>query len=316
VVNPQKENGHIDIANEIADHLMQIRISGEEWQILWVIFRQTWGYCKLKKGKPYKSENGFWVKKKIDAISQTQFEKFTRIKRRRVWSIVQRLLQKNLITKKDDSYICKYGIQKDWTKWKLSPKKVTVTKKDDSDVTKKDDETVTKKDAHKRKEKKKDTKERRVEVFDYWKSTLNHPKAKLTIDREAKIRARLNESYSIDDLKRTVDGCKASVYHMGDNDQGKIYDSIELLFRNGDKVEQFWGYLKMKQEKSVYQVQLNKAKAELGKLAGKDRILKWLLILPGKAHSELKKHLDKIYRQGHSYAEAKDEWDMRNRSPP
>ncbi len=79
-------------------------------------------------------------------------------------------------------------------------------------------------------------------VFNYWKSILNHPKAKLTKDRETKIRARLKEKYSVDDLKKTIDSCKASSYHMGDNEQNKVYDSIELLFRNGDKVEQFWGY--------------------------------------------------------------------------
>jgi len=29
---------------------------------------------------------------------------------------------------------------------------------------------------------------------------------------------------------------------MGDNDGGKVYDSIGLIFRNDDKVEQFIGY--------------------------------------------------------------------------
>ena len=131
MANPQRENGHIDIANEIMDHLIKIRIPGEERQIFDVIMRQTWGYCELKNGKPYKDKDGNWVKKKFDYISNTQFEKFTGIKRRKIWNIINKLLDKNLIIKKSDSSICKYGIQKDWEKWKVSPKKVTVIKNGD-----------------------------------------------------------------------------------------------------------------------------------------------------------------------------------------
>lgn len=185
MASPQRENGHVDLANEIADHLMKIRIPGEERQIFDCIMRQTWGYCKLRGGKPYKDKKGLWVKKKWDAISQTQFVKFTGINRRRVWSLIQELLDKNLIVKNDDGFICKYAIQKDWEKWKLSSKKVTVqkdkfkeevlkplsketvVKKGDSSeaienrqtVVKKGDDPVVKNDAHKRK----DTKEKRKE---------------------------------------------------------------------------------------------------------------------------------------------------------
>lgn len=156
----------------------------------------------------------------------------------------------------------------------------------------------------------KNVKNKICSVFTYWQTTLNHPKAKLTKDRQAKIGSRLSEGYSIDDLKRTIDGCKASTYHMGDNEQGKIFDSIELLFRNGDKVESFWTYLD-KQGSMITvdtKVQFSKACAELGKLAGKKRILDWLLILPESYHPKLSQFLDRAYRQGHSYSEAKDEW--------
>lgn len=155
MASPQQENGHIDLANEIADHLMQIRIPGEERQIFDCIMRQTWGYCRLRGGKPYKDKRGLWVKKKWDAISQTQFERLTGINRRRVWKLIQGLLDKNLIVKNDDGFICKYRIQKDWEKWKLSSKKVTVGET----VVKKGDDPVVKNDAHKRK----GTKEKRKE---------------------------------------------------------------------------------------------------------------------------------------------------------
>jgi len=134
MANPQRENGHIDIANEIADHLAKIRIPGQEMQILWVIFRKTWGWHK-----------------KIDTISHTQFAKATGIERRHVARLLESLLKKELVTKNGDSYICKYGIQKDWEKWKLSPKMVTITKNGDTPVTKNGDATITKNGDHKRK---------------------------------------------------------------------------------------------------------------------------------------------------------------------
>jgi len=94
------------------------------------------------------------------------------------------------------------------------------------------------------------------EIFEYWQKTLGHPKAKLTNDRRTKILARLKEGYTVEQCKRAIDGCKASPFHMGDNPQGpfhmgdnpqgKIYDSITLIFRSGDKLEQFISYLDKK----------------------------------------------------------------------
>ena len=134
-MNHQRENGHVDIANTLMEELMKIHLSGHEWQILMVIFRQTWGYCELKDGEPFRDKNGFWVKKKMDRISHTQFEEFTGINRRKVWNILNNLLRKNIIkktiTKNGDITVCNYGIQKDSSKWRLSPKTVTITKKGD-----------------------------------------------------------------------------------------------------------------------------------------------------------------------------------------
>ena len=135
MTNPQREDGHVDIANELIESLMKIHLSGREWQILMVIFRQTWGYCELKDGEKYKDKYGFWVKKKIDRISHTQFEKYTGIDRRKIWDILNSLLEKKMIlktiTKNGDSIVCNYGIQKDSSKWRLSPKTGTVPKNGD-----------------------------------------------------------------------------------------------------------------------------------------------------------------------------------------
>lgn len=135
-MNHQRENGHIDIANTLMEKLMKIHLSGNEWRIIMAIIRQTWGYCELKNGEKHKDKHGFWVKKKIDMISHTRFEELTKIKRRKVWGILNKLLAKNMIiktiTKRGDSIVCNYGIQKDSDKWiLLSPKEVTVPQRGD-----------------------------------------------------------------------------------------------------------------------------------------------------------------------------------------
>lgn len=79
-------------------------------------------------------------------------------------------------------------------------------------------------------------------IFEFWQTTLGHPRAKFSRDKKRKIVARLREGFSTDELKLAVNGCKASAYHQGDNKTSTIYDSIDLIFRNAEKVEQFIGF--------------------------------------------------------------------------
>jgi len=77
------------------------------------------------------------------------------------------------------------------------------------------------------------------EVFAYWQERLNHPHAKISPDRKRKIAARLKEGESVERLKQAIDGCASSSFNMGENDAGRKYDSVELIFRNAGKVEEF-----------------------------------------------------------------------------
>lgn len=211
----QRENGHVDIANTLMEELMKIHLSGREWQILMVIFRQTWGYCELKDGEPFRDKNGFWVKKKMDRISHTQFEEFTGINRRKVWNILNNLLRKNIIkktiTKNGDITVCNYGIQKDSGKWRLSPKTVTVTKKGDG-VSPKTGYGVSPKTVH---TKEKNTKETitketirdvlRSQIIEYL-NKITHSKYKPNTPVTVKhINARLKEGFVLEDFKYVVD---------------------------------------------------------------------------------------------------------------
>lgn len=73
---------------------------------------------------------------------------------------------------------------------------------------------------------------------------MDHPQAKLGDKRRKVIASRLKEGYSVDELKRAIDGCKASPWHQGQNGNKRKYDDIELICRNASKVDQFIGLAK------------------------------------------------------------------------
>jgi len=114
MASPQVENGHVDIANEIVEALAHIRLSGEEMQVLWVIFRKTYGWHK-----------------KQDAIPLSQFSQMTGLTRIHVLRAINKLLPKKVIcvTKNGNNQPNAYEFNKDFDEWVVLPKKVTVTKK-------------------------------------------------------------------------------------------------------------------------------------------------------------------------------------------
>jgi phage replication O-like protein O len=108
--SPQAEEGHTDITNEIIEAFYRLRLSGNQWRILWVIVRQTYGW-----------------KKKTDKISFSFFERKTGLERRNIARALKDMLKRKIIVKNDNTFITTYGFQKDYTKWKpLS--KMTTTK--------------------------------------------------------------------------------------------------------------------------------------------------------------------------------------------
>lgn len=87
-----------------------------------------------------------------------------------------------------------------------------------------------------------------VKSRDGWQQVMDHykkyhprafPKVLSTLKEAKKIQARLKEGFSVEDLIEAIDGCHRSEYHQGQNDQCKKYDSLELIVRDGSKVQQF-----------------------------------------------------------------------------
>lgn len=88
-----------------------------------------------------------------------------------------------------------------------------------------------------------------TEVDGVWQAYLdsleefkpNKRKPVLSKQRIDLIKRRL-ANYSVEDLKLAVTGWLYSDFHRGENDNGKVWNSIELFLRNDEKIEQFIGF--------------------------------------------------------------------------
>lgn len=75
-----------------------------------------------------------------------------------------------------------------------------------------------------------------VVLFDYWRERCGHPQAMPTRERLAKIRARRAEGYTDEQIRQAIDGAAKAPFV---NEAGKRFDDIELICRNGSKLESF-----------------------------------------------------------------------------
>jgi len=100
MANPQAENGHIDVAHEIAEALCRINLSAYESRVVWFVLRKTYGWHK-----------------KMDRISYSQFEEATGIHRRHLGPTIKGLINRDIITCSGNGRLLQYGLQKDYEKW-------------------------------------------------------------------------------------------------------------------------------------------------------------------------------------------------------
>jgi phage replication O-like protein O len=100
MANPQLEEGHTKIANEIVEKLCTVNLTSHESRILWCILRKTYGWNK-----------------KSDRISYSQFQESTGIDRRHVGRSLASLRNRNIITCTGQGYSLEYGLQKNYDLW-------------------------------------------------------------------------------------------------------------------------------------------------------------------------------------------------------
>lgn len=75
------------------------------------------------------------------------------------------------------------------------------------------------------------------QVFSYWAKVMHRPRTKLDEKRRGKIRMRLDDGYTIEDLENAITGYTLSAFHMGENSHGRPYNDIELICRDGTHVD-------------------------------------------------------------------------------
>lgn len=77
------------------------------------------------------------------------------------------------------------------------------------------------------------------EIFRYWQDVMGHPKAKLDKKRSSAIQNALKLGFSIDDLKKAIEGCKNTPFNMGKNDNYQVHDGVRVIFRDAEQIERF-----------------------------------------------------------------------------
>lgn len=77
------------------------------------------------------------------------------------------------------------------------------------------------------------------QILNYWKIVMDKPRARMNAKRKKAINDRIKEGYEWEDFKLAIDGCRKSSFHMGDNSRNKPYNDIELICRDGVKLEGF-----------------------------------------------------------------------------
>jgi phage replication O-like protein O len=227
MANPQAENGHVDLANEIIENFYRLQLSGNQWRVLWVIVRQTYGW-----------------KKKSDRISISFFEKRTGLKRRHIVRALKDMVERKIITKNDTTFISTYGFQKDYSKWKLLPKK-TLSAKNDT-------KTVTNFGTHKRNSKEtilRDSKKPNPaikEFFAYWDKAFREKTGKdyfFNRGKEGSLTKKMLNSYSIERLKELVGIFFKSQDHFFLNSGytiGFFYSQINKVVIEAEKAKSKW----------------------------------------------------------------------------
>jgi len=77
------------------------------------------------------------------------------------------------------------------------------------------------------------------QVFERWKATMGHKRARLDPKRAKAIRGMLAIGYTVEDLHLAIFGCSVSPFHQGHNDRSTRYDDIGLICRDAEHVDRF-----------------------------------------------------------------------------
>lgn len=243
------ENGYCKIANELLESICQLDISGSQFQVLMAVIRCTYGYNK-----------------KSDRVTNTYLVQITGLSEKAVRDALNTLVERNLITCEKSGIMKIVAINKVVSEWSVKSDKAANMRKgteqmhrskctnqmeqmhreDGANAPKEWSKCANTKDNLNTTNKRQPTKDNQSFpasikfVFEHWKTAMGKPLAKLTEDRKSKIKARLEDGYSVETIIRAIDGCAASDFHMGRQAGSTAqYCDFDLICRNGSKLEQF-----------------------------------------------------------------------------
>ncbi|WP_433846930.1 replication protein [Acinetobacter proteolyticus] len=220
----KKEEGYTRMPNSLIDDQVMAQLNDKAFKCLMLIVRQTSGFDRTNH-----------------TIAITQFQKYCGIKKRdTVMACIKELEDKKIIlVSRKTGCLNEYSINPNQYHETVLPLNGTSTIKGDGTSTAKRDETSPVKRGTNKETLKETFKENIYVVFEFWKTTFNSPKTVLTEKRKKKIEARLEQGYSVEDIKKAILNCSKSDYHMGKNERGTVYNDIELICREPEKLDRF-----------------------------------------------------------------------------
>jgi hypothetical protein len=75
-------------------------------------------------------------------------------------------------------------------------------------------------------------------IFEFWQTCMKSPRSVLDANRRGLIERAL-KNYSAADVCKAISGCSKSPHHMGKNERNTVYNGLDLILRNSEKIESF-----------------------------------------------------------------------------
>lgn len=241
------DDGYTRIANELLEHIASADLTARQLKLMLAYIRKTYGFNK-----------------KTDRIADEQIAQLTGLSRQNVNKAKRDLLSMKCLVVEDN----KIGVNKAVSEWKFSKclqVSNLVSKPETKSVSKLETNEVSELETHKRHSLKTtlktdltpivpmgDESEKTVaeeiiqdepqadpvrKVFTHWQKEHHHLSAKLDDKRRKRIKARLAEGFTADELCRAISGAKGDSWLMGKNPSKKRYDGIDTLLRDAAQVE-------------------------------------------------------------------------------
>ena len=76
------------------------------------------------------------------------------------------------------------------------------------------------------------------QIFEFWQKVMDSPKSKLDANRTTLITNAL-KGYSPADICKAIRGCSKTPHNMGKNDRNTLFNGLNLILRNAEKIDYF-----------------------------------------------------------------------------